>query len=207
MPEPEPLRQISELVARIEALPFAGLRRLIALVGAPASGKSTLADQICERIDASKVIPMDGYHLDNTVLDASGLRDRKGSPQTFDVASFVQLIDDLAVTPVISYPLFDRKTDRAIANAGQVDAQTTTVIVEGNYLLLDAERWRSLHHKWDLSIALVVPMQILEARLIKRWTGLGLTHDEAMAKTHNNDLPNAVTVAENSFSADIRFET
>jgi pantothenate kinase len=199
------MQETTQLINRIDAVPGTGLRRLIALVGPPASGKSTLAEALSAQIKASCVIPMDGFHLDNSDLDAHGLRDRKGSPDTFDVAGFVDLVDALATQPNVSYPLFDREKDRSVPNAAQVGPEVDTVIVEGNYLLLDAPGWRKLHDKWDFSIALKVPIEELEKRLMARWTGLGLSHADAAIKTHHNDLPNAKSVLVNSISADVTF--
>ena len=87
---------------------------------------------------------MDGFHLDNHVLDALGLRHRKGAPQTFDVAGLLALLARLQSEDVLYYPTFDRARDLSIAGSGQITAETTTVVVEGNYLLLDAPQWREI---------------------------------------------------------------
>ena len=57
-------------------------RRLIAIVGAPGSGKSTVAEGLIAQVNAvhpggAAILPMDGYHFDDAVLDARGLRARK----------------------------------------------------------------------------------------------------------------------------------
>jgi len=76
------------LIDLLDALPKG--RRLIAIAGAPASGKSTLAARVVEGLNAqvpgrAAVVPMDGFHLDDTVLSARGDLARKGAPHTFDV--------------------------------------------------------------------------------------------------------------------------
>ena len=146
---------------------------------------------------------MDGFHLDNSVLDARGLRSRKGSPSTFDVAAFLNLIRALGAKDAVSYPLFDRQQDRAIADAGNLGPEVETVLVEGNYLMLRTGGWEALQGLWDLTITLDVPLEELERRLLDRWRSLGLPEDEVTAKTYGNDLPNAKTVAEESFLADL----
>ena len=66
----------SVLVDNIIAIPFTG-RRLIALAP-PASGKSTLAAELVVALGStSKLVPVDGFHLDNRLLEARGLRYRK----------------------------------------------------------------------------------------------------------------------------------
>ena len=85
-----------DLAARIAALPLRGRRRLVAIAGAPTSGKSTLAERLVEELGPrAALVPMDGFHLDNRVLDERGLRPRKGAPETFDAAGFVRLVNAL----------------------------------------------------------------------------------------------------------------
>jgi pantothenate kinase len=191
------------LADRIRATPLTGPRRLVALAGPPASGKSTLATRLAAKIDASCVIPMDGFHLDNRLLDDRGQRQQKGAPQTFDAAGFVHLVHRLKDEDEVVFPLFDRETDCAIAGAGCVTARTTTAIVEGNYLLLDAPPWRDLSACWDLSLFLAVDDDTLERRLIDRWLGYGFSPEDARTKAEANDLPNARLVRDRSRPADI----
>ncbi len=85
-----------------------GRRHLVAVAGAPASGKSTLAatmaDDLTRKGRAACVLPMDGFHLDNRILDARGLRQRKGAPETFDLRGFAALLRDLAAGGKRSIP-------------------------------------------------------------------------------------------------------
>ena len=71
-------------------------RVIVAVAGAPGSGKSTFAAELARRLMArgrrSVVVPMDGFHLDNAVLEARNLLPRKGAPETFDAQGFVRLI-------------------------------------------------------------------------------------------------------------------
>ena len=73
-------------------------RFIVALVGAPGSGKSTVARRLVDLVDRERsglnpvVVPMDGFHLDNSVLDRLGLRARKGAPQTFDACGYINAL-------------------------------------------------------------------------------------------------------------------
>ena len=101
---------------RAEALPKPPQRRnLIAVVGPPASGKTTVASTLLRVLNARGVptglVAMDGFHLDNTVLDARSLRARKGAPETFDLAGFSSLLTRLAVEDEVIAPTFDRARD------------------------------------------------------------------------------------------------
>ncbi len=104
----------------ITSVPYARRRRLVAITGAPGSWKSTIAKKLQAVVPNSAVVPMDGFHLDNAVLDARGLRARKGAPQTFDVDGLEKLVLALGEKDTVSYPLFDREQDRAIPDAGQI---------------------------------------------------------------------------------------
>ena len=194
------------LAAQVLQAPRSGRRRLVALAGPPASGKSTLADHLakalCEEGCQTHVVPMDGFHLDNTLLMQRGLVDRKGAPQTFDIHGLLALVARLHNEKEIVFPQFDRTRDIAIAGASAIDPSCDTVIVEGNYLLYDAPGWRDLSLHWDLSITLNVDTDTLRARLIERWVGQGLSTDEATARAEKNDLPNATLVARHKLKAD-----
>lgn len=183
-----------------------GERCFVAVMGPPASGKSAYADALCAELNAkggqAVVLQMDGYHLDNAILDACGDRARKGAPHTFDVAGLQRDLGRLRDGQGTVYvPIFDRALDLSRAAARAISPACRIILVEGNYLLLDQEPWRSLHGSFDLSIALDVPEPVLAARLHKRWRDLGLSERDVAAKVLENDLPNARLIREHSIPA------
>lgn len=192
-----------DIVEMINGAPKAGRRRLVGLVGAPASGKTTLAHAIAALDDTISVVPMDGYHLDNGLLEKRGLLARKGAPETFDAAGFAHLLRRLASGEDAIYPTFDRTSDRSIAGSGEISDGCETILVEGNYLLLDRPQWRPLADLWDLSLFLDVPMDALRQRLLDRWNTYGFDEEAAARKADENDLPNASLVYNASLPADI----
>jgi pantothenate kinase len=198
---------LSTLAQKVLAAPMGHRRRLVAIVGAPGSGKSTLAEalaaELCGQGHATAVVPMDGFHLDNRLIEPRGLLPRKGSPETFDAAGFGRLAQALASEETVYYPLFDRSRDCAIAGAGMLDAACETVVLEGNYLLLNRPEWSPLRAFWDLTISLSVPLEVLESRLIDRWRHHGLPDEAARARALGNDIPNARAVLAESAAADI----
>ncbi|MDA8746679.1 AAA family ATPase [Litoreibacter sp.] len=194
---------MTELIDRIVAVPHNRHRRVIAIAGPPASGKSTVAEKLAAQIDNACVLPMDGFHLDNAVLDARGLRHRKGAPQTFDADGFVSLIRSLQTPGPIAVPTFDRDLDAVVPNGASILANCDTVMVEGNYLLLDTSPWDQLSQEWDFSIYLDVPLDILRERLIQRWLDHGFNHEDAVKKAESNDIPNAEEIVQNGFRADL----
>ncbi|MBO9465288.1 nucleoside triphosphate hydrolase domain-containing protein [Pelagimonas phthalicica] len=198
---------LPELAERILSTPLRTRRRLIALAGAPASGKSTLADQLADQLrdqgQTAQVVPMDGFHLHNRTLADRGWLNRKGAAHTFDSMGFLSLVRRLPDEEEVFYPDFDRARDIAIAAAGRIGPDCETVIIEGNYLLFDAPIWRDLAPLWDLSLRLDIPMDVLETRLIQRWLDHGLSKDKAIARANQNDLVNARAIQDAPLPADI----
>ena len=112
-------------------------RFLFGVAGSPGSGKSTLAEHLGAELGAP-VVQMDGFHLPNAELDASGLRDVKGAPETFDAQAFVELVGSLRdPSRPVRCPAFDRTADEPVADQVCVAPSDSVVIIEGNYLLLD----------------------------------------------------------------------
>jgi pantothenate kinase len=197
--------QINLLSDRIQPLREGPGRVLVAIAGPPASGKTTLATELARRLNAQKcetsVVPQDGFHLDNQVLEARGQLARKGAPHTFDGAGFVHLMRRLKERVDVAVPEFDRTRDIAIAGAKVVPASAQVVIVEGNYLLFDDAPWFNLAPMWTLSVRLDVPMVELRARLIQRWLGHGLSRTAATRRATTNDVPNAQMVLDKALPA------
>ena len=64
----------AQIADQIIALPTTQKRNLIAIAGPPASGKPTVSatvlDELTARGRSAGLVAMDGYHLDNAILDA-----------------------------------------------------------------------------------------------------------------------------------------
>tara|TARA_Y100000991_G_scaffold28304_1_gene17933 strand:- start:189 stop:542 length:354 start_codon:yes stop_codon:yes gene_type:complete len=107
--------QVDNLVGDIETMrKYTTHRKLIAVAGPPASGKTTLAQTLADRLTNCSYLSLDGFYLDNSILTEKGLRDRKGSPETFDVNGFADLLQRLEKKEEIYVPAFDRDTERTI---------------------------------------------------------------------------------------------
>jgi pantothenate kinase len=178
-------------------------RVLIAIAGPPGAGKSTLAEALADQVAGAAVVPMDGFHLDNTVLEQRGLLARKGAPESFDAAGFLNMVTRLKRGEEVVIPVFDRARDIAIAGARVIGPEQRVLLIEGNYLLLDRAPWNGLAGFWDLTIGIEVPLPELEARLVQRWRDHGLMQGAAVARAMSNDIPNAQLVVAGSVSADL----
>ncbi|WP_171239259.1 uridine kinase [Ruegeria sp. HKCCA5491] len=189
-----------------------GVRTIVAISGPPASGKSTLAESVVQSLNAKQnsavplatLVPMDGYHLDNRVLEARGFLARKGASETFDAIGFCNAIKKLQSAQHESFhPRFDRQMDLAIANAIAVHPDTRTVVVEGNYLLMDSDPWRTLADVYAATVFVSPTLEELVKRLHHRWIKHGFDPKTALQRAKTNDLPNAERVIRDSRKADL----
>jgi pantothenate kinase len=187
------MSEIAHIAATIFRRAHHDRRMIVAIAGAPGSGKSTLAGELAAALtsggQSAIVVPMDGFHYDDAVLERLGLRTRKGAPETFDFAGFECLLKRLASeTDDIAIPVFDRSMELARAAADIVAADHRIVLVEGNYLLLDEAPWSGLRPLFDFTIFLDVPREELERRLLQRWRDYGRADGPAWVAS--NDMPN-----------------
>ena len=200
--------KVGDLVDHIIRRSEGSQRFIIAVAGPPGAGKSTLSKQLVQMLKTrsiqSCIISMDGFHLENSILKRLGLLDRKGSPTTFDVPAFIQVMKRLAAYESdVAIPKFDRKKDISIERASIVSTQDKILIVEGNYLLLNDEQWVELQDIWDETVFINPGMDVLEKRLIDRWLSYGMDNESAKNRAFGNDIPNAKNIIENSLPANI----
>ncbi len=203
---------LAELEIRVNRVLDRDSRCIVAIAGPPAAGKSTLTQQLISEISTDNnwpeaaLVPMDGYHLDNIQLNNAGTLDRKGAPHTFDIGGLHSLLSRLRTneTPIYA-PEFDRVSDLSRNSAIRIEAEHKLIIVEGNYLLLNAVDWKELDVFFDLSILIDVPEAMLKKRLVQRWLEHGLSESDAIARAELNDLPNAITVIRQSTAPSILY--
>jgi Panthothenate kinase len=198
---------VPELVARAERLATAGTRRLLAIAGPPGSGKSTLAAALLDQLPAghAALVPQDGFHLADTVLADLGFTARKGAPETFDAEGFFSLLTRLRnpTGPVIYAPNFNRELEMAVAGSVPVPLETPLVIVEGNYLLLDYEPWKSGRALFDETWYLDVADTTRQSRLIQRHQEFGRSPEQAAVWALGSDEQNADVVRRSAGVADL----
>lgn len=193
-------------VARAAALVRPGERRLLGLAGAPGAGKSTVAARLVEALAPDAVlVPMDGFHLAGAELRRLGRADRKGAPDTFDVAGYVHLLRRLRerTDPVVYAPAFHREIEEAVAGVLPVPAAVPLVVTEGNYLLLEDGDWAGVRPLLDEVWFLDVDPALRLDRLVARHVAFGKPPQAARAWSAGPDQANADVVAATAARADL----
>ncbi len=188
---------------------YQGARLIAGIAGPPGSGKSTLANAVVDSLNASQpglaaVLPMDGFHYDDAVLNELGSLSRKGAIDTFDAGGFVNIVRRLKENTegAIAIPVFDRSIEIARAGGRLIPRSTGIVVAEGNYLLIRHPPWSELGSLLDLTVFLDTAPETLRRRLTNRWRTLGLSPTDIDRKLREVDLPNGRFVVEQSAATD-----
>ncbi len=195
-------------VARADALAVAGRRTVIGLVGAPGSGKSTVAAAIAGALGPARVVivPMDGFHLANQELRRLGLADVKGNIATFDADGYAALVARLCAPQpgeTVYAPYFDRALEESIGSAIPVAPDVPLVVTEGNYLLSDGPAWERARACLAQTWYVDVPPDLRVHRLIERHIAHGRSPAAAREWVLRTDEANARLVAATAERADV----
>ncbi len=193
------------LVERARGLTASG-RAVLGLSGVPGAGKSTLAARLAAEIGPEAVVvPLDGFHLHDDELARLGLSQRKGAPETFDVAGYTALLRRIRTetTTTVYAPEFDRSRELSVAGAIAVRPEHRLVITEGNYLLYDGRGWSEVVSLLDEAWYVEGDEATRLRRLVQRHVEHGKTPDAAHRWATVSDQANADLVARTRAAADV----
>jgi pantothenate kinase len=210
------MQSFDALVARARGLVTGGRRAVLGIAGAPAAGKTTLAEELVRALAPQPPagltagawvahVPMDGFHLADVELDRLGLRAVKGAPDTFDALGYAALLRRLHedADEMIYAPGFERVIEQPIAGSIGVSRAARLIVSEGNYLLLDEPRWAGVRPLCtEIWYADLDPEERLR-RLVDRHIRFGKDEAAAIAWATGTDERNAARIAATRDRADL----
>jgi pantothenate kinase len=186
-------------------------RVVIALAGPPGSGKSTAAQRVVDLLNQNQeeswaqLLPMDGFHYSKQILDELPDRveayARRGADWTFDAAVLLTFIRrlrefDTDSEEVIHAPGFDHALKDPTLDAIAIGPETSLVILEGSWLLLDQEPWREISSLVDDTWFIDVDPKLARLRIAQRHVQAGIEPDmmRALARADANDMINGTKI-------------
>ena len=228
----KPAQEIKQLITGEDKQPYLPLantiieaaqprpRLLTAIIGAPGSGKSSLAAILAELINEMSsseiaiVVGLDGWHYPNEYLDSHffiqgeekfSLRKIKGAPESFDAITAINCLKHIKQGGEVTYPIYSRTLHNPIPNAGQMLPQHKIILCEGNYWLLNEPVWRDGIPLFDMRILIQIePSSLIPALRSRHFNG-GKSQEE-VERQIEVDLQNGQRIIHNSAAVDIFFE-
>jgi pantothenate kinase len=187
-----------DLINAARSLIRPGQRRILGIAGAPGSGKSTVAEILDAALgEDSALVGLDGFHLANAELHRLNRHDRKGAPETFDAAGYVNLLRRLRTRdePIVYAPLFDRSLEESIAGAVAIPRRVPLIVTEGNYLLVEAPEWGQVLGLLDECWYVDPGEEVRLERLVARHRYYGRSDEQAHERSYGSDQRNAELIA------------
>lgn len=193
-----------------------GRRILVMLAAPPGCGKTTLLSFLeklagdVPGIRKLQAVGMDGFHrrqedLLSHFAERDGRRislvEIKGAPMTFDLEKLTAAMKRVAAGEDCGWPAYDRMLHNPVEDAVRVTGDI--ILLEGNYLLLDAEGWRDLAGYADYTISVTAEEDLLRARLIDRKIKTGVAEKAAVRFVDFSDMQNVRLCLEKTMKADL----
>ena len=183
------IRQAEAVLSALSRQPGA---YLVGIAGIPGSGKTTLCRALGALSPDAAIVPMDGYHLPRSALDAEGMR-RRGALFTFNGATFRHDMEQLHHTRAGVFPEFDHSEKDPRPGAIQITPEIPLVFVEGIYVLM--QDWQ-VEPLFDLRVFIDCDLDAATDRLAVRHvaTGLAATRAEGRQRALDNDRINSLAI-------------
>lgn len=190
-------------------------RIIVFLAAPPAVGKTTLC-QFLEYLskqekDVTEVqaLGLDGFHYHSDYINSHNavvlgktvpMKTVKGCPETYDTDKLQEKLAKIKDENIL-WPIYDRNIHDVVEDMTEVTKDI--VLIEGNWLLLNEEPWKSLKETADYTILIQSEEEMLKERLISRKVKGGSSREDAQAWYINTDSVNVKRVLTTSMPGDL----
>ncbi|KAG7839814.1 hypothetical protein KL942_003425 [Ogataea angusta] len=209
-----------DILVRFHEQKSAGQRVIVAVCGAPGSGKSLISERVISRLNErfgkqiGVVVPQDGFHYYMKDLlqmdDPDTMVARRGADFTFNAEGLVKLVRQIREHPEeeIYAPSFDHKIKDPVEHSIVIRPENQIVLLEGNYVCLDKEPWSEISRIADASWMVVARPELIRERIVRRHleAGISKTKEEAEKRADGNDMVNGKYVMEHSREIDLAID-
>lgn len=204
------------LLKQLQQLQKEKKERLIVFMAAPpAVGKTTLCEFLeylskqDQELTDIQALGLDGFHYHSDYIDSHDaivlgekvpMKQVKGCPETYDTEKLGKKLKKIKIEDIL-WPIYDRNLHDVVEN--QIKVTKDIILIEGNWLLLKEEPWKSMQQYADYKILILAEEEMLKERLIGRKEKGGLSRAEAQAWYQNSDSKNVTRVLRDSSKGDL----
>ena len=204
------------LLKQLQQLQKEKKERLIVFMAAPpAVGKTTLCEFLeylskqDQELTDIQALGLDGFHYHSDYIDSHNaivlgekvpMKQVKGCPETYDTEKLGKKLKKIKIEDIL-WPIYDRNLHDVVEN--QIKVTKDIILIEGNWLLLKEEPWKSMQQYADYKILILAEEEMLKERLIGRKEKGGLSRAEAQAWYQNSDSKNVTRVLRDSSKGDL----
>lgn len=204
------------LLKQLQQLQKEKKERIIVFMAAPpAVGKTTLCEflEYLSKQDQEftdiQALGLDGFHYHSDYINSHDaivlgekvpMKQVKGCPETYDTEKLRQKLEKIKTEDIL-WPIYDRNLHDVVED--QIKVEKNIVLIEGNWLLLKEEPWKTMQQYADYKILILAEEEMLKERLISRKEKGGLSREEAVAWYQNSDSKNVTRVLTDSLQGDL----
>lgn len=204
------------LLKQLQQLQKQKNERLIVFMAAPpAVGKTTLCEFLeylsrqDEELTNIQSLGLDGFHYHSDYINSHDaivlgekvpMKQVKGCPETYDTEKLKQKLTHIKTEDIL-WPIYDRNLHDVVED--QIKVTEDIILIEGNWLMLKEEPWKSMQQYADYKILILAEQEMLKERLISRKEKGGLSREEAEAWYENSDSKNVIRVLNDSVKGDL----
>lgn len=162
-------------------------RCIVAMAGGLGSGKTTIAGHVRDRVEEQgfkcQVISVEGFLRPRGELSEEQLKQR-GSIDTMDGEAVLHMVEELRDSrrgEDVSLPGFDEHTRETVPDGQVIRPQTQVVIIEGTYVLANAQPWRKIGALVDQRWFVFVMPDVARERGARNYLDKGIVESEEEA--------------------------